>query len=471
MDARRLLLFVFVCLLLIPLACAVDEKLKTTPLGSPLGADAAGDSSAPAVGEQAMQQLQAEVEAVGQELGVDINNIDINQTVVILGENLDSSEKTALAYGRTQTPELFANTIPATQVSFEDVDNSTRLFLIAGRPLKKVTQENSDKSSTAAKTLSVIDTSGRLIMLIGGPSQNRITGEFSDRGLLSENRKEVMNQLVATEGRTSDGTRVIVISDKRGFANIARAAATYSPLAKVAPVEWVPLIASFLGALFTILLSIIKAYVENRILEHGKKGKVVHKKTFKLARLKVREVFAILGAAFVLGAAMSWTYAGPSWKFAWLMVLNTVICVVAGLSHEVIHWLAGRLLKVETEYRFWWSGSIATLVTAFLGNSFGLQGFLVEEVEENVAKWKLGLIKLASPVFSSLVMIIAAAINFFIPHVLFQMTYSIAGIIAMAEILPVKPMDGYDVRKWNIFIWLAAFAFISVSFIIVSFVL
>ena len=467
MNSHRLLLLVFVCLLFLPPACAVDEKLKA----SSLGAAASGDSSQPAVEEQAMQQLMEQAESVARELGVDVNNIDINQTVVIVGENLDAAEKTAFAYGKTQAPELFANTIPAAQVSFEDVDNSTRLFIISGRPLKKITQENSAKSATGEKILSVVDTSGRLIILIGGPSQNRIVREFSDRGRLNEDRKEFMNQLVVTYGLTSDGTKVIVLSDKRGFSNLARAAASYSPLAKVAPVEYVPIIASFLGALFAILISIFKAYVEARIADHGKKGKIVHKKTFKLARIKVREVLAILGAAFVLGAAMSWTYAGPTWKFVWLMVLNTFICLTAGLSHELVHWLAGRLLKVETEYRFWLSGSIATLVTALLGNSFGLQGFLVEEIDEKVVKWKLGLIKLASPLFSSIVMIIAAAVNFFVPNVFFQMTYSVAGVIAMAEILPVKPMDGYDVRKWNIYVWLAAFAFISVSFLIVSFLL
>ncbi|MDD5112344.1 MAG: hypothetical protein PHG85_07355 [Candidatus Altiarchaeota archaeon] len=421
--------------------------------------------------DETTSQLMAGAKDFAREMGIDPDKAELNLTVIIVGENLDSTEKGTLAYVYTQIPELRANAIPASELSFEDVDNTTRLFIIAKLPLERIITDGSSKTGAASKSLGEIDPKARLIILAGGPSQNTLASRFIEEGRLGVDQKEVLNQLVSMNGSTGDGARLIIISDKRGFANLPRKAAEYSPLARFFAVEWIPLIASLFGAAFVVLISVLKAYVEALILDRGKKGRKIQRNTLKIFRIKVREVLAILAAASVLGAAMSWTYAGPSASFIWLFLLNLVLCLIAGLSHEFIHWLMGRLLKVETEYHFWISGSMATILSAFLGNSFGLQGFLIDEIDESVAKWKVGLIKLASPIFSAAVMISSGLINLFLPHVVFQMTYSIAGILAMADILPVKPMDGYDVRRWSLPVWLLAFLFISASFIIVNFLL
>jgi hypothetical protein len=185
----------------------------------------------------------------------------------------------------------------------------------------------------------------------------------------------------------------------------------------------------------------------------------------------VREALSVIASAFVLGIAITWTYAGPTWDFLWLLILNVIVCLLAGFSHEATHWIMGRLMGVETEYRFWPSGSIATLFTAFLGNPFGLQGFLMDEPKEGTPKWKVGLMKLASPLVSTAIMVAFAAVNFFVPNVAFQMVYSIAGVVAMAEMLPFKPMDGYDIRRWSIIVWLLSFLGISAAYVSVNFLL
>ena len=321
------------------------------------------------------------------------------------------------------------------------------------------------------KQLGAINPSERLIVLVGGPSQNRITKAFEEAGRIGNTSIELMNQMIALSGVTSDGARILVISDKRGFGNLERKAAEYSPLAACMPLQWVPIVASIIGAVFVSLVNIVKAYVEMVIASIGKKKYTINKNARKVGGLKIREVLAVIGASFVLGAAISWTFAGPTVDFIWLLLLNTSICLVGGMSHEVIHWLMSRLLKIETEYRFWWSGSITTLITAFLGNSFGLQGFLVEEVDENTPRWKTGLMKLSSPVFSTGITIIFAGLNFFLPNVVFQMVFSIASVLAMVEVLPFQPMDGYDIRKWNILIWLTAFAITGLTFVTVNFII
>jgi L-asparagine transporter-like permease len=97
-----------------------------------------------------------------------------------------------------------------------------------------------------------------------------------------------------------------------------------------------------------------------------------------------------------------------------------------------------------------------------------VQGFLLDEVPGGTPKWKIGLMKITAPLFSISVLYVSGVLNYFNPNVVFQMVCSISGMVAMADMIPFKPMDGYDIRKWNFLIWLAAFVFIGVSFTLIS---
>ena len=271
------------------------------------------------------------------------------------------------------------------------------------------------------------------------------------------------------------GAQTFKVNRTEAKPNLERKAVKYSPLAGFIPAQWIPIIASAFGALFISLLhqtlNLVKVYFESTLSDKKKSKIVLSKDCKRVVGVKVREVFSVTAAAFILGLSISWTYAGPTEEFLMLFLISTVICIFAGISHEFVHRIFGRFLGIESEYVFWYSGSIMTIITALLGNAFGLQGFLVEEVKEGTAKWKNGLAKLAAPMFSAVLFITFVVANFVYPNVVFQMIYSISGMQAMAEILPFRPMDGYDVRKWNFFVWLMAFGLIAVPFSIFSFVM
>lgn len=462
---RAVTLSVLTVLAFAMLACAVEDTKPTTA------------STTTTLGLVVFEVRENENDIIAEAgdamrgLGINPPAFELNDTVIVVGENLDSSLKGALAYAYARFPDLISRSIPASRLSFDDAVNSTRLFITAGLPVEKTLSESSTKTGGTEKARVQVQPAERLVVLVGGPSQNHLTAEFLEKGLIGEEQEEFSNQMLALAGNTSDRATVIVFSDRRGFGNLARKAAEYSPLSRFLPLEWVPLVASLLGAVFVMAVSLIKACMEAVILARGKKSYGVSKNALKVFRIKVCELLAVFAAALVLGLTLSWTYAGPTISFFPLLILNLFLCLTAGLSHEATHWLMGRLLKVETEYRFWLSGSIATIASALLGNSFGLQGFLLDEIGEDVPKWKVGLMKLAPPMLSTAVMTLTGVLNYLKPHVAFQMAYSIAGITAMADILPFKPMDGYNVRRWSIPIWLIAFTVISVLFLAVNFVL
>jgi len=386
------------------------------------------------------QQLLLEVTAIEKELGVDFDKLDEESVIVVVGETLNGPETAALAAVENQYPNLMAGKVSASKTTLADLEKS-----------------------------------GKLVILVGGPAQNSISRQLSEKNMLSRKTHEFLNQLSISTARGKGGTKYLVFSDKRGFVNLPRKAASYSPLSVCLPLSLVPVVASAIGALLASILhpmiNLAQSYLEN-VISNRKKSKlrITHTR-WKLLGIKAREVLSVVAAAITLGAAISWTYAGPTSQILYLLVINTIICLLAGLSHEAIHWGIGKLLKIETEYRFWLGGSALTLFSAFLGNAFGLQGFLIEGEKEGEPKWKKGVMKLAPALFTAIVMVTFAFLNFLYPTVVFQMVYSTASVLAMADILPFKPMDGYDVRRWNVIVWLIAFMMITVSFTFVNFIL
>ena len=407
-----------------PIKLDTDEEMKQglKESGGPLG------------------ELMGALSTVEGELGVDFATLDSKSAWVIAGEELNGPERAALAAAQVNTPKLFAGGSSADRVSVSDVRKSAKL-----------------------------------VILIGGPAQNSIVRELDAEGLLSKDRHEYLNQLVIVTGKSPEGGKFVVLSDKRGFVNMARKAASYSPLALCLPLQLVPVAASMIGAILAALLTpirnIMQTYLEFFVADRKKSKMTISHTKFKFAGIKAREVVSVVLASSVLALAISWTFAGPTWDLLWLLPLNVFVCLVAGFSHELVHWAAGRALKIETEYKFWLSGSVSTIVSALLGNAFGLQGFLLDEVKEGTPKWKVGVMKISAPLFSAAVMLLFAAVNFFLPHTVFQMIFTIAGVLAMAELLPFKPMDGYDVRKWNIIVWFAAFFAVGCSFLFANFIL
>jgi hypothetical protein len=288
----------------------------------------------------------------------------------------------------------------------------------------------------------------------------------------------------------SGPTKFIVLSEKKGVEKfhvnqtkyvtifnmpekVERKATAYSPLAYFVPEKFIPIVASAIGAFLISLvhqfISLGQSYVENVISNRKRQKMKIKDEAVRVVGIKVREVFSVTAAAFILGAAISWTFAGPSSDFIWLMGLNVIICLVAGISHEGVHRVVGKILGIKSEYVFWFSGSLMTIVTAILGNAFGLQGFLLDEAEEGTPHWKMGLMKISAPLFSLAMLVLFGVANIINPNVIFQMICSISGMMAMADIIPFKPMDGYDVRKWNFFVWLGAFVLIGTTFTMVSF--
>lgn len=334
-------------------------------------------------------------------------------------------------------------------------------------------RENIEYLPDNLETLKYLGDKTGLFLLIGDEGHNNLTREFSERGYLLNKTESLAGQLVTASGRTKEGNGVMVLYHKRVVNNLERRAVDYSPLSGLIPREYIPATAASIGIILMSLLNILRTMTEFAALDLGRKKSMVNSEGLKIFGLKAREAISLLAASLVLGLALSWTFLGPDPGFLGFWAMNSGICLLAALSHEVSHRLFGRLFNVEMEYKFWWTGSGITLLTSYLGSAFGIQGFLMEEVKDKsiIGTWRYGLMKLAGPVMSTTIMVAFALINLHSPWVVYQMIYTTASLWAMAEILPVKPLDGHDIRKWSRIVWFIAFTIISTLFTLVNFIL
>ena len=377
---------------------------------------------------------------------------------VVYGENIDSFERMMIDSFTANPPSL--KSVTAT---------------VNGRNITKDVKINVKQVSEKDTSLEKLQKDARLLILVGGPAHNNITREVYESGCVTNESSRFAGQLIVGSGKLASGTSVMVLrhnvrNEPAPGESLKREAVKYSPLRPYIADEYIPIVATGIGMFLMSIANLAKAMFESLSGEIGKKGFSYGHKGRRIYGVSVRETFALIGAAFVLGFAVTWTFAGPTQKFFDLFLLNSAICVVAGLSHDLVHRVLGRLLKIRVEYRFWYAGSAITILTAFLGNSFGMQGFLLEKPDEEISKWKYGIMKLAAPIFSIAIAGIFASLYLNKPSIFYQMIYTTASILAMAEIMPVKGLDGYDIREWNRWIYTASFLAISVIFFAINFV-
>lgn len=423
--ARKTLFLIF--LVFLPLSIGALAAAGTGP-GVAVGANA----SSVMIGIYAQVETNATTAAEYEEFLA-------KTSLIVLGSGMDLAERALLDTAKTQNPWLAG-------AQEADDSNATRAAILAGNH--------------------------PLIILVGGPEQNAITRYGIGRGWFNETRS-VEGGLIVKLGKLENGAVVVSISDRMGYeaGAVRMEGAKYSPLNAIMPKEYVPAAATGISIIALILINLAGAVIESKVEDYGKKGRKVGEGKLRFHGFNFTEIIAMVGASAVLGASISWQFFGPSVDFLLWVVINSAICFLTAILHELTHRIFAFFLKIRMEYQFWPAGSALTLISSYLGNAFSVQGFLIEEIPEGMAKWKIGLMKLAGPLVSAFFMVLFAAIYYIWPSPLWRAIYSISGLWAFAEMLPFGSFDGKDVREWNSLAWFVPFCLIAVTYAVVMFLI
>lgn len=163
-----------------------------------------------------------------------------------------------------------------------------------------------------------------------------------------------------------------------------------------------------------------------------------------------------------------------------IISLLPIVMVGVGLGfilHEVGHKFMSMQYGYEAEFELWPLGLLIALVTAFLGFVFAAPGS-VKTYAEDMSDEIIGKITIAGPTtnigLAIFFIIIAALIYPFstnggISHMIYLICtvgFSVNSFLAAFNLLPFYSLDGTKVMKWNVGVWIVAFAIAAIMLLI-----
>jgi hypothetical protein len=182
------------------------------------------------------------------------------------------------------------------------------------------------------------------------------------------------------------------------------------------------------------------------------------------------EIFAAIAGAIIFG--ISFTIAKGNWLDVTTFVIFFIVSGIGIAIHEMAHrFVAGRNNGL-TEFKFWDIGTVIMLVT---GGLFGLvfakpYRTLISNAA-SLDKKTLGIIMLAGPVISVVLALLFLAL---IPlggmyTLIGEAGFTVNLLSAVYGMMPILPMDGDKIFKWNRAAWALVFIPIALFYLLILF--
>jgi len=184
--------------------------------------------------------------------------------------------------------------------------------------------------------------------------------------------------------------------------------------------------------------------------------------------LGVAFAFALAGGGLTLLGAQGFTLIDA----LYLIGISLVTVGTGFVFHELSHKFVAQRYGYWAEFRMWPFGLVLALVTSMIGVIFAAPGATYIS-GTNISKSQNGRISLAGPLTNVAIALL------FLPFYLIGGTgvLGLVGMIgvrinvflALFNLLPVGPLDGAKVYRWNLPIWIAVFVPLAVVLYFVYF--
>ncbi len=205
-------------------------------------------------------------------------------------------------------------------------------------------------------------------------------------------------------------------------------------------------------------------------------GYVIVNPGFKKPKFSKKEVRETAIAILVLSVAFFILYARSGSKgilrylnylgfdgntgYVVLFSMALILVVLSFLLHEYGHKFTAQKFGMWSEFRLSVTGLVITLATSCLGFLFAAPGAVM--ISGNMDAKRNGLVSIAGPAVNIGLAIIAIACCFAFNHsgwvLFFNMLASLNVFLAFFNLLPIGPLDGAKIMKWNMVVWIATFA-------------
>jgi len=179
---------------------------------------------------------------------------------------------------------------------------------------------------------------------------------------------------------------------------------------------------------------------------------------------------SILGAVILGGL---FTYNTSFGHKAEIFLLLTMIGGIVIVTPKAVQFFVSQRLGMQAEYRMWWGGILIMILTTILLRTVFGQPIRTEVVhEESTDKKKLAFARLAGPLvsilLSSVFLLLYMMKGIFASLALYGLEMSL--LSALVLFLPISPMDGEQVYKWNKIVWALLFlpVFIGYGYLLMT---
>ncbi len=319
----------------------------------------------------------------------------------------------------------------------------------------------------------------KMVVLLGGHSQNKITSQIIEKYILKEKEHPSKTILLIYEGKNNAGSKILVVSDRRGFNNVARLGPERSPLRKFMPPAAVVAVASFLSVLLASLWQRISGPIRvilAKVVTGLRKKKVrvqAEAKYFTIGKfsMKYREIIAIIIGAFIYALAVTLAVTGLGIPILEVLKISVIGSLIFFVVREIGRIFMCFYMELHTEYLFWFPGAIFSVLTGYLGNTLNTPGFVVEHKDKEILFNKYSRVKYFIVLGTFIISFIFFILNILFPSISFQLFAIISSTYAATEIIPFKPCPGKDIMKWRPILWGITLIIVFSSYIMFNFVI
>lgn len=220
--------------------------------------------------------------------------------------------------------------------------------------------------------------------------------------------------------------------------------------------------------LLNLLIEFLSDYSSEHALDfRGKKKDETSKEKPMKTFLSKGELLAVLLTTILFALVLSWTWT-PDFSMFWTLFLITLLIVaVIILIRETLRCYLCRKEGIYSEFYIWPLGAVMMIVSTVIGNTFSLAAN--HQYDEQGDIKKCGRVNFIVSLFMFLVVLASFILNIFYPSIVLQMIVIVSVLNLFIDLFPFRPMDGFEIRKWNVFVWLIFYVIVIAFYVMVYF--
>jgi parallel beta-helix repeat protein len=182
--------------------------------------------------------------------------------------------------------------------------------------------------------------------------------------------------------------------------------------------------------------------------------------------LSIKELVAIIASTLILSFVLTWTWVPDLSMFLETFVVFLLIIIVIIFIREALRGFLCSKFKFHSEFYVWPLGAIMMFVSTAIGNTFSLAANHHYD-EEDIKK--CGKVSFIVSFVIFVILAVAFLYNLYYPSTIIQMIIIVSVLNLFIDLFPLNPMDGYEVRHWNFYLWLCFYIIIIISYVVIYF--